>query len=231
MNKIVEIIFGSHMYGTATEDSDLDRRAVYIPDASDILLQKIKNHIAIKDNREDEEIYSLHGYLKHVLEGRHQFVDMLFAPQEFIITTSQEWKTIKQNISKLISEKYGILAYKHLKKYKLNSFNNLGIFLFKELSHAIRISYQAIELLNYGNITFPLEKAGHILDIKLGNIETELLKEEMEYLSQILYSALKNTSLSDEPDYEFADLLIEEYYGKECMGSCECCGGYACGRK
>lgn len=38
MNKIVELEFGSHLYGTSTPNSDRDYKAIYIPEAIDILL-------------------------------------------------------------------------------------------------------------------------------------------------------------------------------------------------
>ena len=39
--KIVQMKVGSHLYGTATPESDLDIKAVYIPSARDILLQRV----------------------------------------------------------------------------------------------------------------------------------------------------------------------------------------------
>jgi predicted nucleotidyltransferase len=42
MELIVEMRFGSHLYGTATPESDLDFKGVYLPEARDILLQRVK---------------------------------------------------------------------------------------------------------------------------------------------------------------------------------------------
>ena len=42
---IVEMRFGSHLYGTATARSDLDYKAVYLPDGRDILLQRVRETI------------------------------------------------------------------------------------------------------------------------------------------------------------------------------------------
>lgn len=39
-DRIVEMRFGAHLYGTETEESDLDLKAVYLPAARDILLQR-----------------------------------------------------------------------------------------------------------------------------------------------------------------------------------------------
>ena len=40
MRRIVELRAGSHLYGTATAASDTDLKAVYLPAARDILLQR-----------------------------------------------------------------------------------------------------------------------------------------------------------------------------------------------
>ncbi|MEI6702620.1 MAG: nucleotidyltransferase domain-containing protein, partial [Deltaproteobacteria bacterium] len=39
--KIVQMKVGSHLYGTATPESDIDIKVVYIPSARDILLQRV----------------------------------------------------------------------------------------------------------------------------------------------------------------------------------------------
>ena len=45
MNLIVKMKFGSHLYGTSTLLSDTDYKAVYIPEARDIILQRIQGTI------------------------------------------------------------------------------------------------------------------------------------------------------------------------------------------
>jgi RNA repair pathway DNA polymerase beta family len=115
MNKIVSIKFGSHLYGTATETSDLDIKHVYIPPARDILLQCTKNSISNKRSKNEgeknyageveEESYSLQYYLKLLLEGQTVCLDMLFSPPESLIHTSDLWNFIVSKKDKLLSKK------------------------------------------------------------------------------------------------------------------------------
>ena len=42
MDLIVEMRFGSHLYGTDTATSDLDLKGVYLPSAREILLQRAR---------------------------------------------------------------------------------------------------------------------------------------------------------------------------------------------
>jgi len=46
MDLIVDMRFGSHLYGTATPESDLDCKAVCLPGARDILLQRVQGTMA-----------------------------------------------------------------------------------------------------------------------------------------------------------------------------------------
>jgi predicted nucleotidyltransferase len=40
-NLICETVFGSHLYGTSTEQSDRDYKGIFLPSAQDILLGRI----------------------------------------------------------------------------------------------------------------------------------------------------------------------------------------------
>lgn len=91
MKVIVEIRFGSHLYGTSTPASDVDYKAVFVPDADAILLQRIKATITNHRPKQpfeknvageiDQESYALHRYLQLLAEGQTVALDMLFAPR------------------------------------------------------------------------------------------------------------------------------------------------------
>src|SRR5579863_6375880 len=91
MNKILEIKFGSHLYGTNTPESDLDFKAIYLPTARDIVLGRVKGTVAksrpkaeCERNTKDDvdmETFSLCRYLELLMEGQTVALDILFAPQ------------------------------------------------------------------------------------------------------------------------------------------------------
>ncbi len=115
MNIILRTVFGSHLYGTNTEKSDLDFKSVYIPPAKDILLQNIKKAIQNKRSKVefeknnsddiDEEIYSLDKFLSLVSEGQTVSLDVLFSNPEKHLIKSEIWKEIIDNRERLISRK------------------------------------------------------------------------------------------------------------------------------
>lgn len=107
MKSIVEIKFGSHLYGTVTETSDLDIKGVYLPSGRDILLQNIQPLIAKKRPKAhgekntpedvDYELYSVQKYLSLLTEGQTVALDMLFAPDSAMLKEPNAlWLSIQQ---------------------------------------------------------------------------------------------------------------------------------------
>jgi len=103
MDLIVKMKFGSHLYGTDTPDSDVDYKGVFLPTRKEILLNSIPKFRSFstgndvsKNNPDDvdEEIYSLHYFLKLACDGQTVAMDMLHAPEQMLIESSETWRSI-----------------------------------------------------------------------------------------------------------------------------------------
>lgn len=116
MRTIVRIKFGSHLYGTATPASDVDFKSVFVPNARDILLQRVRGSISSQRPKAegeknvageiDEEAYSIQRYLGLLAEGQTVALDVLFAPRWSMTTEpSEEWREIERNRHRLITRK------------------------------------------------------------------------------------------------------------------------------
>lgn len=116
MKLLVEMRFGSHLYGTATPLSDLDYKGVYIPEARDILLQRVRGTISQSRPKApgernaagdvDREVYSLQRYLELLSEGQTVALDMLFAPDTAMVREpGPEWREIQANSHRLITRR------------------------------------------------------------------------------------------------------------------------------
>ena len=91
MNKIVEVKFGSHLYGCATESSDLDLKGIYLPTAKEILLGTVKKTITtsrpkqpFERNTKDDvdiEYLSLDQFMHLLVQGQTMALDILFSIQ------------------------------------------------------------------------------------------------------------------------------------------------------
>lgn len=136
IDKIITIVHGSHLYGTNTPSSDLDIKGVYIPNAKDILLQKIKKSINSNTkspdplgitpknsiNDVDTEYYSLDKYISLFQEGQTVALEIMFATplQKPGIDYTAEWLYLWNNHEHLISKKADAFlgyAYKQASKY------------------------------------------------------------------------------------------------------------------
>jgi hypothetical protein len=122
VNKIIEVKFGSHLYGTDTPLSDADFKGIYIPTARQIILNKAKHNISVsrpkqefeKNNKDDVdmETFSLQEFLRLLIEGQTVALDMLFSPESFHVFKGEQYdlfKTIYQNKDRLLSK--GILSF------------------------------------------------------------------------------------------------------------------------
>lgn len=118
MNKLFELKFGSHLYGTATPKSDLDFKAVYLPNSRQIILNDYHKTVNMsrkkahgERNSKDDidiEIFSLDQFLKLFAEGQTMALDMIFAPDKMFTAKNpanwQYFQDIRDNKEKLISK-------------------------------------------------------------------------------------------------------------------------------
>jgi hypothetical protein len=118
---IVKMLFGSWIYGTNTPASDLDYKALYVPDAKDILLQRVRQTIVestkvVKTAKNepgdvDIETFALQQYLKLLMEGQTVAIDMLFTPSSFYQgEPSWEWQEIQANKHRFLHRGYSAFA-------------------------------------------------------------------------------------------------------------------------
>lgn len=134
MNTIFKTEFGSCMYGTSLPTSDKDFKAIYLPEAKDILLQQVKDNIHqgtkldknAKNNPDDIdfEIFSLQEYLKLLLEGQTVSLDMLFAPTQYWCICTQTWCDIQENKKEFLHS--GVLSFIGYAKQQANKYGIKG---------------------------------------------------------------------------------------------------------
>jgi hypothetical protein len=113
MRIIVKMKFGAHLYGTATSDSDLDYKGIFLPTKEQLLLGRVPkshNFSTGKDdsrntkNDVDTELYSLHYFIKLACDGQTVAMDMLHAPAVMILEKSKIWDQIIKNRQKFYTK-------------------------------------------------------------------------------------------------------------------------------
>lgn len=104
MNLIIKSIFGSHLYGTDTPDSDTDYKGIFLPTSEECFLNKIPHSINFstgennsKNTRNDidEEYFSLQNFMRLAVNGEMIVLDLLHTPDNMIIESSKVWKDLQ----------------------------------------------------------------------------------------------------------------------------------------
>ncbi len=117
---IVKMYFGADLYGTVGYDnngnriSDADYKGISFQPSKDFILNGSRKHVEYsstgnnnsKNSSEDIdiEIYTIHGFLKHAIDGQTVAMDMLHCPNDKLIESSYHWSFIRENRSKFYSK-------------------------------------------------------------------------------------------------------------------------------
>ena len=101
---IVEVIAGSRLYGTNTEESDTDIRGVFIP-SKKYFLGFANNVEQIESKRSDVVFFDIRKFFKLCLDCNPNIVELLFIPKDKLIFTSQIWERIVENRNLFLSKK------------------------------------------------------------------------------------------------------------------------------
>jgi len=107
---VVHMVFGSYLYGTDSPESDRDYKGIFLPHKKEIYLGKIPKSITTNTKRSnhtkntsidiDNEVYSLHYFIELACEGQTVAIDMLYAPNDMIIYSSDIWEEIVKERSR-----------------------------------------------------------------------------------------------------------------------------------
>jgi hypothetical protein len=114
------MIFGSHLYGTDSENSDKDYKGVFMPSLDMVLLGRIPKSISTssksgndgKNTPEDvdSEMYSLHYFIDLASRGETVALDMLHAPPNMLLSTTPIWESIVSERSRFYTKRISTLV-------------------------------------------------------------------------------------------------------------------------
>ncbi len=108
---IVNMMFGSHLYGLDTPDSDVDYKGVYMPDLHELLLNNYAGtykhstggqHEKNAAGDIDTEVISLPKFIKHACDGETFAIDMLHC--ENPLSSHPIWEELVANRRRFYSK-------------------------------------------------------------------------------------------------------------------------------
>ena len=88
----------------------------------------------------------------------------------------------------------------------------------KSMYHAVRVAHEAVELLTTGKLTFPRPERKLLLNIRQGSVIFEVIQELIEEGLAQVEQAGSDSLLPAEPDFEFGNQLVENFYRSEVLG-------------
>lgn len=100
MNILANSVFGSKLYGTSTPSSDDDFRGVYIPERSDLILQRVQDVISLPG---DSQMFSIHKFMNMLCSGQAVAIEMLFSNQ--LVADSDRWQEIVRNRHRFVTKR------------------------------------------------------------------------------------------------------------------------------
>jgi predicted nucleotidyltransferase len=106
MSLIAKLIYGSHLFGTSDEHSDLDYQGIYLASKEDIILNEVTREVIFKDevHKIEEKYYSLQYFIDLACQGQTVALDLLHAPSSMTLVTTPIWEEIKSLKNKFFSK-------------------------------------------------------------------------------------------------------------------------------
>ncbi len=186
MKEIIRMKFGSHLYGTNTPESDLDLKAIYIPEPKEIILGTAKQTILQGRSKQDKErntkddvdveIFSLQRFVNLLMDGQTVALDMVFAPEKMFLPLSngdhshEIWRELIENRDKLINK-------------------NVSAF----------IGYARQQAAKYGVKGSRMDALKQIVAILDGKNPYSRLEEHMIEIEEVIDSQSRNVTLGNRP--------------------------------
>lgn len=221
---ILLAVTGSHAYGTATEESDMDYKGVCIPPPSFYLgLDSFNEYNTtggknFKNSRDDVDysVIAINKFVKDAMSGVPNNIEILFTEPEDLLKVTDLGQVLIDNrklfLSQQVKKKFGGYATSQIAKMKHGRKHNEHTIRHgydtKQFSHAVRLLSSAAEILDEGDYRTKRWNA-HFLKACRNGVFTfeealDIIKDYDDFLS---ISAI-HTKLPEKPDYGAINSLL-----------------------
>jgi uncharacterized protein len=200
---IFRCVIGSRAYGLEGDESDTDRRGVYLPSAEmHWSLYGVPEQL---ENEATQECYwELQKFLLLALKANPNVLECLYSPiVEKITPLGQEMLQLRQSfLSKLVFQTYSGYVASQFKKMQAD-IRNHGTVKWKHVMHLIRLLMSGITVLKERQVMVEVgEHRERLLAIKRGEVPFEETNQWRKELQREFEGAFERTDLPERPDYE-----------------------------
>lgn len=208
---IYQCVIGSQAYGLSDENSDVDRRGIYLPPA-DLQWSLYGTPEQLECHETQEAYWELQKFLNLALKANPNVLECLYSPLvEHVTPLAQELLDQRSLfLSRLVFQTYNGYVMSQFKKMHAD-IRNQGQAKWKHVMHLIRLLLSGIHVLREGVVPVRVDERfrDRLLSIKRGEMpwtETETLRKALHVEFE---QALNQTALPERPDYAAAnDFLI-----------------------
>lgn len=200
---IFRCVIGSRAYGLEDDQSDTDRRGIYLPPADlHWSLYGVPDQL---ENDETQEVYwELQKFVVLALKANPNILECLYSPLvESTTPLAEELLEMKDAfLSKLVFQTYSGYVASQFKKMQTDV-RNQGRVKWKHVMHLVRLLLSGTHVLTEGMVCVDVgDHREALLRIKRGEMsfhDADAWRKELQI--QFEY-AFQETSLPDRPDYE-----------------------------
>lgn len=206
---IYRCVTGSRAYGLTTDNSDTDRRGVYLPPAD--LHWSLYGVPEQLENPQTEEVYwELQKFLTMALKANPNVLECLYTPLvEYANPIADEMLAMRSSfLSRIVYQTYNGYVLSQFKKLQAD-LRNHGQVKWKHVMHLIRLLLAGVTTLREGFV--PVDAGEHreaLLAIKRGELAFEEVEKWRLFLHREFDDAAEKTKLPERPDYEKANALL-----------------------
>ncbi len=200
---IYRCVIGSRAYGLEGDESDTDRRGVYLPSAEmHWSLYGVPEQL---ENEATQECYwELQKFLVLALKANPNVLECLYSPVvEKITPLGQELLQLRDSfLSKLVFQTYSGYVASQFKKMQAD-IRNHGTVKWKHVMHLIRLLMSGITVLKERQVMVEVgEHRERLLAIKGGEVPFEETNQWRKELQREFEGSFEKTELPERPDYE-----------------------------
>lgn len=206
---IYRCVVGSRAYGLDNDESDTDRRGIYLAPA-ELQWSLFGAPEQFEDNATQSCYWELQKFIIMALRANPNILECLYSPMvEKVTPLGEELLAIRQGfLSQMVFQTFNGYAMSQFKKIE-QDIRNHGEVRWKHAMHLLRLLLTGAATLREARVPVRVEAyRDRLLAVKLGEMPWADVDSWRKELHQDFERALAETTLPERPDYEAANRFI-----------------------
>jgi hypothetical protein len=206
---IYRCVVGSRAYGLDSDESDTDRRGIYLAPA-DLQWSLFGAPEQFEDNATQSCYWELQKFLTMALKANPNILECLYSPLvEKVTPLGEELLALRRGfLSQMIFQTFNGYAMSQFKKIE-QDIRNHGEVRWKHAMHLLRLLMTGAATLRTGDLPVRVEaQRERLLSIKRGEMPWGEIDVWRRELHQDFERALAESKLPERPDYDAANRFL-----------------------